>query len=269
MGAAATKSFQKSGGGGVMGALSGKNKIPAAAGAPVLSLGGADSRKRSGSGVHWTVLAIGGQSGVEEGYMGPEDNIHVLRLDESGEYVHWQNTMYYLKEAIRKRLRAARVKRESDQMIVAAYEAQKAEEGKGPSSDVAKGWIPGNAHQGSFGGANREADPNANETSFREAARRARTSGAAVEAELNKAVEAGRNSLKLLQRYGHTSVVVGPVAIVFGGVTHGKATTNLATVRFWGLPIARLTEQIWRMESKSGDSLPDPAPEDPANRDPR
>ena len=49
----------------------------------------------------------------------------------------------------------------------------------------------------------------------------------------------------------------------------GGLALNLATVRFWGLPIARLTEQIWRMESKSGDSLPDPAPEDPANRDPR
>ena len=49
----------------------------------------------------------------------------------------------------------------------------------------------------------------------------------------------------------------------------GGLALNLATVRFWGLPIARLTEQIWRMESKSADSLPDPAPEDPANRDPR
>ena len=49
----------------------------------------------------------------------------------------------------------------------------------------------------------------------------------------------------------------------------GGLALNLATVRFWGLPIARLTEQIWRTDPKSGDSLPAGVSEDPTNRDPR
>ena len=53
----------------------------------------------------------------------------------------------------------------------------------------------------------------------------------AAEAELAAAVRAGRRSFALLQRYGHTAVASGVVAIVFGGMYAGAASASLISVR--------------------------------------
>lgn len=49
----------------------------------------------------------------------------------------------------------------------------------------------------------------------------------------------------------------------------GDHAINLATVRLWGIPIARLTEEIRRIGPDSDVPSPAAAPEDPTNRDPR
>jgi hypothetical protein len=63
----------------------------------------------------------------------------------------------------------------------------------------------------------------------------------AADVELKRAVAAGRAAFASLNRYAHTAVAVGAVALVFGGLHHGAPTASLVSVRWRDLATSRLS----------------------------
>jgi hypothetical protein len=72
--------------------------------------------------------------------------------------------------------------------------------------------------------------------------KRANNLAAAAEAEaaIASAETMGRAASQLLVRHGHTAVVSGSVAVVFGGVRNGRTSNELLSVRFRDLAVSPL-----------------------------
>ena len=162
-----------------------------------------------GNGTRWSALVLGGVTGVDEGYMGPEDSVHLLLTDESGETVSWTPALSFLREQCRQRLQQERAAAESERRIVKGIETA---ERSSRAVDVSPPGSPTGSPRG----------------------RRAAAASAA-EVDLDRAVAAGREAFALLRRHSHTAVVTGTVALVFGGRVKGQPTNSLAAVRFTDL----------------------------------
>jgi hypothetical protein len=192
-----------------------------AAGGVVLSPGkGRSAPKSPSNGVHWTVLIIGGRTAnhVPES-SSSEDALHVLRLSESGD-VRWVPALQYLQAAVRKRLQQERTRAESHKVIREHFEREQRD--SPPAS-------PRGTPQPPNSPPPRRGVGNA-----------ARAASAVAEADLEAACRAGRASFALLQRQGHSTVVSGSVAIVFGGIHSRAAKNDLVSVRFRDLATALL-----------------------------
>jgi hypothetical protein len=179
--------------------------------------GGEAGAEAHEEGTVWTVLCIGGRTGAASGCeLGAEEALHVLRVDESGHLVAWQSSLEVLRAATCRRLADQRASTHSQQLIRTAE--QRAEGHLHEVSPPAAG-----APQGSS---------------------RARVEAAqASDADLARAVEAGRTAFATLNRYAHTAVPVGGVALVFGGLQHGVPTASLVSVRWRDLATGAVSTQ--------------------------
>ena len=202
-----TAAVAVAGGGGTTAAKKGG----AGTGAP-LNLGGGDPDAPSSS---WTCLVLGGRTGVKSG-LAPEDALHVLQLTEGGA-VCWTPSLVYLREATRQRLRGERVRQVAADL--AARRPPSAERSERPEKVEAVDERLASRPRGSVAAA---------------------AAAAAAAEQLEAACVAGRAAFAQLLRHGHTSVVSGHVAIVFGGLREGRPTCDLLGVRFRDLAVSPL-----------------------------
>ena len=206
------------------------------------------ANKGGGGGARWTVLVIGGRPG-DGTSRPPEDSVHVLRLNEYGDTVEWMNTIKYLTAATRSRLQMERVRATSMKMTEDWLKKQEKEErresaakreadGLSPRPTSPTNSSPTSSPRG-FGG---------------KASDRIKAAAVADQADddLAKGVEAGRLAFALLQRYNHSTVTIGSVAVVFGGIQNGKPTSQLCSVRFRDLATSLLAANGKEPEARYG-----------------